>query len=235
MENKQQALAALERLMEVTEVLRSEQGCPWDRAQTHESLRTHMIEEAYEAAWAMHQYTLTGEADNLKEELGDVLFQVMLNSVIGEEEGCFTLTEVTKAITEKMIHRHPRVFQRQEWEQAEHKKSWEELKAEEKGHDRRTVPPLHQIPGNLPALMKTTKVLKKADSIYEKKTTKEESGKQLILLSRQLNEAEDKLRKQELMTAMSYHLCNIAWQENINLEESLSDDIQQTIENLETT
>lgn len=132
MEDRKKTLEAFGELIEVVEALRGENGCPWDREQTHESLRPRMLEEAKEAADAMAQYERNGESGNLKEELGDVLFQVLMNSIIAEEEGIFTLTDVIERLTRKMRHRHPHVFNRGEWEQMEHKKTWEELKQEEK-------------------------------------------------------------------------------------------------------
>ena len=139
--NKENTLAALEKFIHVVEELRSDHGCPWDKAQTHETLRMQLIEEAYEAADAMLNYHSKGEIDNLREELGDILLQVVLHSVIAQEEEIFTLEDVVNEITEKMIHRHPHVFNRDN--QEEKQKTWEELKAEEK-KDTATLP-LHGI------------------------------------------------------------------------------------------
>ena len=93
-------------LAAVTRKLRSEGGCPWDRAQTHESLKPYLKEEAGEALEAIDK----GDMDNLCEELGDVLFQVMLHSQIAEEEGYFTIEDVVDGICDKMVFRHPQVF-----------------------------------------------------------------------------------------------------------------------------
>ena len=82
MSNKETTLQALEKFIHVVEELRSDHGCPWDRAQTHESLRMQLIEEAYEAADAMLAYHTKGEIDNLREELGDILLQVVMHSKI---------------------------------------------------------------------------------------------------------------------------------------------------------
>ena len=87
-----------------------EKGCPWDKAQTHESLKPCMIHEMTEAVAAVNLLTDTGDADNLSEELGDVLLQVVLQSQIAEEEGLFSLDDVIQKAGEKMIRRHPHVF-----------------------------------------------------------------------------------------------------------------------------
>ncbi|MBR6469048.1 MAG: nucleotide pyrophosphohydrolase [Lachnospiraceae bacterium] len=99
-----------ERLRSIVEKLRSEDGCAWDRAQTHESLKPECIEEAAEVICGINILEETGDATNLKEELGDLLLQVMFHSVIAQEEGLFTFDDVAKAISEKMIRRHPHVF-----------------------------------------------------------------------------------------------------------------------------
>lgn len=231
MTNKENTLKALERFIFVVEELRSEHGCPWDKAQTHESLRMQLIEEAYEAADAMLSYHSKGEIDNLREELGDILLQVVMHSVIAEEEQIFSLEDVVKEITEKMIHRHPHVFHPDH--QAKVTKTWEELKAEEKKCSKNFTPPLHGIPKTLPALLRSAKVQKKAAVNYHHKMDAEFSVSQISLLASQLEKTTSKESKQKLMTSMLYHMTNIAWQENINLEESLMKNIDTVIEVLE--
>lgn len=229
--NKENTLKALEKFIFVVEELRSEHGCPWDRVQTHESLRMQLIEEAYEAADAMLNYQSKGEIDNLREELGDILLQVVLHSVIAEEEKIFTLEEVVNEITEKMIHRHPHVFNREN--QEEINKTWEELKAEEKGHKKETTPPLHGIPKALPALLRSAKVQKKAAVNYHHKMDADFSISQVSMLAQQLEKAQSKEIKEKLMTSMLYHMTNVAWQENINLEECLMRNVDTVIDALE--
>ena len=227
--NETKTLEALKKFILVVEELRSDHGCPWDKAQTHESLRMQLIEEAYEAADAMLNYQSKGEIDNLREELGDILLQVVLHSVIAEEEQIFTLEDVVNEITEKMIHRHPHVFNRDN--QDEKKKSWEELKAEEKKND--TTLPLHGIPKALPALLRSAKVQKKAAVNYHHKMDAEFSVSQIALLASQLENVKSKEKKEKLMTSMLYHMTNVAWQENINLEEALMLNIDTIINALE--
>lgn len=128
----------LEDLEEIIKTLRSEHGCPWDKAQTHGSLTGCMIEEAAEAVSGIKLYEKTGNADSMKEELGDVLMQVVLHARIAEEEGLFTLEDVIAGISEKMIRRHPHVFEPDgtplngREPDPSHVKSWQEIKAIEK-------------------------------------------------------------------------------------------------------
>lgn len=126
-------MAEIDRLKEIVETLRSENGCPWDRVQTHESLKPECIEEAAEVINGINNYTKTGDAENLKEELGDLLLQVMFHSVIAEEEGLFTFDDVVKTVSEKMIRRHPHVFDGVTYNSKEEQHAaWEELKKAEK-------------------------------------------------------------------------------------------------------
>ena len=103
-------MAKLEDLQKVVAALRAPDGCPWDRKQTHESLKPCCIEEAAEVISGINILEATGNADNLKEELGDLLLQVVMHAQIAEEEGLFTMEDVIGGITEKMIRRHPHVF-----------------------------------------------------------------------------------------------------------------------------
>src|SRR6478672_11459879 len=100
------AAKALEKLVRVTDALRSPTGCPWDREQTHRTLRPHLIEETYEALDALD----AGHVEALVEELGDVLFQIVFHAQIGAEAGTFELGDSIDAITTKLIRRHPHVF-----------------------------------------------------------------------------------------------------------------------------
>ena len=96
----------LEDVIKTVETLRSPNGCQWDREQTHSTLRPNMVEEAYEAIDAINDNDMA----HLKEELGDVLLQVLLHSQIAKEEGAFDIEDVAKTLNEKLIHRHPHVF-----------------------------------------------------------------------------------------------------------------------------
>ena len=103
-------MTEFERFQAIVARLRAEDGCPWDRAQTHSSLKPPCIEEAAEVICGINILEETGNADNLKEELGDLLMQVVMHAQIAEEEGLFTMDDVCRDISEKMIRRHPHVF-----------------------------------------------------------------------------------------------------------------------------
>ena len=156
-----------EDFLNIIKTLRSENGCPWDKEQTHESLRPCMMEEAAEAVAAIRIWKETGNAENLREELGDVLLQVVMHACIAEEEGIFTMADVVNEIAEKMVRRHPHVFGSTEVESsAQVLKNWEEIKKQEKEGKSWIESPLREIPRELPALTRAPKVIKKADKYY---------------------------------------------------------------------
>ena len=126
-------MTKFEEFEEVIARLRAPDGCPWDRAQTHMSLKRTCIEEAAEVVCGINILNQTGDADNLKEELGDLLMQVVLHARIAEEEGLFTMDDVIQSIIDKMIRRHPHVFGDSEGPGTDgSKESWEEIKKQEK-------------------------------------------------------------------------------------------------------
>ncbi len=126
-------MTQIQHLYEIVKTLRSENGCPWDRQQTHMSLKPECIEEAAEVISGINILDKTGDAENFKEELGDLLLQVMFHSVIAEEEGLFTFDDVAKTVSEKMIRRHPHVFAGVTYRSKEEQHAaWEKIKAGEK-------------------------------------------------------------------------------------------------------
>lgn len=146
----------LNKLVELIGVLRSDNGCPWDREQTHTTLRPNMLEEAYEAVDAIN----SGDMKHLKEELGDVLLQVILHSQIASEEEAFDIEDVAKGLHDKIIHRHPHVFGEQKVNSAEEAlKSWDAIKKEEKSHRKSAM---DGISKSQSALMSAQKISKKA-------------------------------------------------------------------------
>ncbi len=145
-------------LRELVEVLRSEGGCPWDREQTHKSIRADIIEETYEVIEAIDN----DDPHLLQEELGDVMFQVMFHSRIEEEAGRFTVENVVNDICQKMIVRHPHVFADTEVDSsAEVLDNWEKIKKEEKSR-KTTRESMQAVPKQLPTLMRVQKIAKKA-------------------------------------------------------------------------
>lgn len=114
--------------MEVVRAIRK--ACPWDSVQTHESLKKYLLEESNEVLEGIDRLSKYGDSENLCEELGDVLFQVALHSVIAEEEGFFTIEDVIQGVSSKMKFRHPKIFAPQDERMTG--LSWEELKQLEK-------------------------------------------------------------------------------------------------------
>ena len=208
------------KLVEVISILRSPNGCPWDKEQTHDSLKNHAIEETYEMIEAIE----SGNPQKLADELGDVLLQVLLHSQIASETDDFDISDVCRKIREKLIRRHPHVFQNLEvsgideiW------KNWEQIKREETGHeDRKSA--LDGIPNTMPALMRANKISKNAartgfdwpnlESVLEK--LEEETTE----LQEAIQNKNDEHIKEEIGD-MIFTLVNIARFQNIDPEEAL--------------
>lgn len=145
----------LEKLVDIIAVLRGENGCPWDKEQTHKSLRPNMLEEAYEAVDAIDD----ADISNLREELGDVLLQVVLHAQIAKDNGEFDIEDIAKELSAKLIHRHPHIFGDVHVESADDVMvNWDKLKKEEKTY-RKSI--LDGIPKSQSALMSAQKISKK--------------------------------------------------------------------------
>jgi len=149
------------RLLEVIDRLRGEGGCPWDREQTLQSLKPYLIEEAYELLEAVDR----GDPEHHREELGDVLLQILLHARIRKEEGAFTFNDVAAGLVEKLIRRHPHVFGETEARDSEEVlRNWEAIKAVETPKaGRRSV--LDGVPRHLPALQKAQRVQSRASRV----------------------------------------------------------------------
>jgi len=145
----------LDDLREIMALLRSPDGCLWDREQTHQSIRRNMLEEAYEAAEAIDE----GDPEHLKEELGDVLLQVVFHARMAQEAGQFTLDDVIDGVCQKLIYRHPHVFAGEESQDA--LATWNARKRQEKGQ-RTTADAMDAVARALPALTRAEKLQKKA-------------------------------------------------------------------------
>ncbi|AUM63144.1 nucleoside triphosphate pyrophosphohydrolase [Brevibacillus laterosporus] len=152
-------------LKEVIATLRGPEGCPWDRKQTHQSLRRYLLEEAYETVEAID----LDDVDALCEELGDVLLQIMLHAQIASEEGYFTIEDIISTLTAKMIRRHPHVFGESKVADADAVVvNWEQIKAQEKaekGLVQETASLLDAVPKDLPAILAAVKIQKKAAEV----------------------------------------------------------------------
>jgi tetrapyrrole methylase family protein / MazG family protein len=160
-QEEQILLKNFSKLREIIAELRSPTGCPWDREQTHESLKKYLIEETYEVIDAINN----GDIDHLIEELGDVLLQVMLHAQIGEDDGYFSIDDIIEGLSAKMIRRHPHVFGNVQADNAEEVvRNWQEIKQLEKGE---TTPSslLEGVSKSLPNLLRAFELQKKAAKV----------------------------------------------------------------------
>ncbi|MCU0749237.1 MAG: nucleoside triphosphate pyrophosphohydrolase [Akkermansiaceae bacterium] len=150
----------LARLRAIMHRLRAPGGCPWDAEQTHESLVTNLIEEAYETVDTIQR----GDHNHLKEELGDLLLQVIFHSELAEEAGRFNLDDVARGISDKLVRRHPHVFAQSDASTSDAVlQQWDEIKRAEKGDEAK--PYLHGVGKGLPALLRAAKLQKKAGKV----------------------------------------------------------------------
>ena len=204
----------------IMNTLRGENGCDWDKKQTHESLKKYVIEEAYELCQAIDN----DDIDEMIEELGDILLQVIFHCQIGKEEGYFDLKEVVNGICTKLINRHPHVFNNVDLDMSQFEKTWEELKRDEKGETSITSG-LKRIPNHLPALIKAEKIQHKAaligfdwDDIKDVFEKIEEEYKELLDECKQGN---IKYIKEELGDLL-FSIVNLARFLHIDSEEALN-------------
>lgn len=211
---------ALDRLIEVVEMLRAPDGCPWDREQTHESILSDMVEEVYEFFEAVENK----DRSHMKEELGDVLMQVVFHSQIAKEDNNFTIEDVANEIADKLIRRHPHVFGDLIVDSTETVLTkWEAIKLQEKGkEDRHSI--LDGIPKGLPALFRAEKLQKKAA-----KTGFDwpEIAPVLDKVEEEFREFREALTKGDINEAtlelgdILFSLVNVARHQNISAEEAL--------------
>lgn len=206
--------------VELMKKLRAPGGCPWDREQTHKSISTNLLEEAYEA------YDAIVEGDDLKtaDELGDLLMQIVFHAIIAEEEGKYDLDTVAGGVYEKMVRRHPNVFGENVLDKSsEVLVKWEEIKSEEKGY-KSYADDLYDVVRSLPELKRAEKIQKRAakagfdweDSAGVKEKIEEELS--------ELSEAmENGTNVKEEIGDLLFTVVNLARKEGIDAEEALSD------------
>ena len=144
-------------MVRIAERLRAPDGCPWDREQTHASLRPHLLEEAYEALAALD----SRDPERLRDELGDLLFQIAIHAQLAREEGTFDANEVARRLNEKLIRRHPHVFAGTQISSGgDLLAQWEKIKREEQDGDAHSL--LSGVPRELPALFAAERMLERA-------------------------------------------------------------------------
>ena len=212
-------MSDVSRLREIVARLRAPDGCPWDREQTHESLRAALVEECYEAIEAIEK----SDDANLREELGDLLLHVVMHAHMAGERSVFTFEEVVEGICEKLIRRHPHVFGTGKAEDTtEVLRQWEQIKREEKG-DRASV--MDGLPASLPALMRAQISQKKAarvgfdwdeaSQVFEKVEEEIAELKEAIALGK-------KRQIEEEMGDLFFTMVNLARKLGVDSETSLA-------------
>ncbi len=223
----------MEDFEKIIEQLRGENGCPWDRVQTHESLKPCVMEEAAELVSSIRIFEQTKSAENMCEELGDLLLQIVMHSQIAKEEGLFTLEDVIQGVSEKMIRRHPHVFAQTQGVDTPDKvlTNWDDIKKQEKEGKSWIASPLREIPFELPALTRAAKVLKKADKVYHYSIEETASlTDQAAALEQSVEETEQKEKTKALIGDILMRIAALAAREKLPLEQILTDRIEDVIE-----
>lgn len=208
----------------IMEILRSKEGCVWDREQDHHSIRSSLIEEAYEVIEAID----TDDPVLLREELGDLLFQIVFHACIEEEQGTFAMADVIHDISHKMIHRHPHVFSTVKVENSEEVLSnWEAIKTEEKQRNT-LVDRLRAVPPMLPALMRAAKISKKAE-LYQNR----EMAEIIEDLRAQINAiSESDNLSSEAIGALLMSVTHLCGKAGVDAEESLTRETDRVIDKI---
>lgn len=208
----------LEKLVDIIAVLRSENGCPWDREQTHKTLRPNMLEEAYEAVDAIDE----GDIANLREELGDVLLQVVLHAQIAKDNNEFDIEDVAKELSDKLIHRHPHVFGNAHVDSASDVVvNWDKLKQEEKTY-RKSI--LDGISKSQSALMSAQKISKKVVKVgfeWENVESLKDCIKSEYIEFEEAVESGDKEKMEDEMGDIFFATVNLARWYKIDAEQAL--------------
>lgn len=207
-------------LRRVIATLRGPNGCPWDRKQTHESLKKYLLEEAYELLDAIDQQ----DDENMVEELGDVLLQVMLHAQIGEDEGMFSIDDVIRAVTEKMIRRHPHVFGDVHVEHAEEVvRNWQAIKQEEKARESLSL--LDDVAKALPGTLRAYEYQKKAAEVgfdwSEVESMWRKVEEEINEVKQEANRMDEQKLKMEFGDLL-FALINVCRYYKVNPEEALA-------------
>ena len=220
-------------LLKIMEILRSENGCPWDREQNHVSIRQNLLEEAYEAADAID----LNDSDLLCEELGDVLLQVVFHSQMEREVGGFTFDDVADRICKKLIYRHPHIFSDVVAETSEEVlQNWDNLKRKAK-NQQTFSDTLHAVPKSFPALMRSQKVgsrAKRAGYDYSDVNGALSDLKSELAELEQAIKAGDKANISEELGDLLFATVNCARHLDVDSEQALAASCDKFIERFET-
>lgn len=205
----------LEKLIEIIDTLRSPNGCKWDREQTHATLKRNMLEEAYEAVDAIND----NDSKHLKEELGDVLLQVVLHAQISKEAGEFDIEDVAKTLNEKLIHRHPHVFGDVKVQNTQEiLDNWEKLKKEEKPHRKSVMDGISKAQS---ALMSAQKISKKAVGVGFEWPDEQELMKCVMSEFEEFKNAKTQDEKEDEFGDILFAVVNLARWNKIDAEQAL--------------
>ncbi|MFA5354588.1 MAG: nucleoside triphosphate pyrophosphohydrolase [Thermodesulfovibrionales bacterium] len=218
--------ANLQRLLDIMAALRAENGCPWDREQTRESLKPFLIEETYEVLEAIDE-------DNpkmMQEELGDLLFQIVFHCQIAEERGEFSAADVIQGIADKMTSRHPHVFGAERFETSEEViQQWEQRKKEE-GKMRESI--LEGIPKELPALIRAHRIQARASRVgfdWQKVDDVMEKLEEELAEFREALEKKEQPEIEDELGDLFFSLVNISRFVGVNPEDALRKTISKFI------
>lgn len=221
----------LEQFTDIIKQLRGENGCPWDKVQTHQTLKEAMLEEAYEVVEAINK----NDIENLKEELGDILLQVVFHSQIEQENGNFDLSDVITAISQKMINRHPHIFGTENADTTEKVlQNWEQIKKKEKNYKTQSES-MKNVAEALPALTKAKKVQKKAKEVgFDFENTQQALQK----VYEELEELEQAItqspqRQEEELGDLLFSIVNVSRFLQLNPEFALTKAIKKFINRFE--
>jgi tetrapyrrole methylase family protein/MazG family protein len=220
----------IESLVKIIDRLRSPDGCPWDRRQKKEDIGKYLIEEAHEVIDAIEE----GSSQGLKEELGDVLFQILFLINIAEEEGEFDISEVIQRISEKMILRHPHVFGDKKVRDVEEVKlNWEDIKINKEGKESRKGSISYKIPRSLPSLTRARKITERASAVgFDWENTEgviEKIGEELQELKTALNKKEKAVIENETGDLL-FSIVNLCRFTDVDPEDALKSSIGKFVE-----
>lgn len=203
-----------DKLMQIMERLRAPDGCPWDAEQTHESIARCAVEEAYELLDAISEKN----PEHIKEELGDMLLQVVFHAVMAGQAGDFTIEDVINGISDKLVHRHPHVFGDAVAKTAEDvRHSWEKLKKQEKGKKKRSHA-LDGVPNDLPSLLLARKAV---SNLRKRGMISEDISEHVKDIKRQLGILENCESPGEIIAEILFSVSAIAQEMDIDTETVL--------------
>jgi len=228
--------AGFDGLIALVEILRSDRGCPWDREQTAERIKTYLLEEAYELLEALE----SNDPKNVSAELGDLLFHIVFLARIFEEAGVFDMAQVIQMITEKMIRRHPHVFGQTRLSNSDEvRRQWHEIKQKEAELKHATQSSsLSSVPRNLPALMRAYRICERAsreNSDASKVDNFTEGLDKTIGTFKEALQAEDSTKLSEKLGDLLFTIVNLARTVQVHPEDALTQTTEKFIAQFEPT